>query len=411
MSSSNRPEGERTTLPAALVGAFRRVRALYADLRREGLPRMVLGIVALMLLVAALVFLAESHAGSPMFRRYFDAVWWSIVTWATVGYGDAYPMTTAGRLLGILLIFASVAVTAVLSGTIASIFVDRKIREGKGLQHAKLRDHLVVCGWNRNTEGMLEGLARMSGRTRARIVLVNELDPEAFQECAARHRGLDLRFVRGDFTSEAALRRASVPAARTAVIVSDESGSNTLAKADERTILATLAVKSMNPRIVTSAELVNAENAGHLHRANVDDVVVGGEFNGFLLASGAAAPGIPELAREILSFGGGNTLQQAPVPAGWSGKTFGELSQHLLAAGRGVLLGVLAEEKKMSLADILADDSSAIDAFIKRKFAESDKDFFDEERKALDIRVNPGPAYVLRDTDRLYLVGPAGSAA
>jgi len=409
MSSSNRPEGERTALLTTLAGAFRRMRALYADLRREGLPRMVLGIVALMLLVAGLVFLAEFRADSPMFRRYFDAVWWSIVTWATVGYGDAYPVTTAGRLLGILLMFASVAVTAVLSGTIASIFVDRKIREGKGLQHAKLRDHLVICGWNRNTEGMLEGLARMSGRTRARIVLVNEMDPEAFQECAARHRGLDLRFVRGDFTSEAVLRRASVPAARTAVIVSDESGSNTLAKADERTILATLAVKSMNPRIVTSAELVNAENAGHLRRANVDDVVVGGEFNGFLLASGASAPGIPELAREILSFEGRNTVRQAPVPAGWSGKTFGELSQHLLASGRGVLLGVLAEEKKMSLADILADDSSAIDTFIKRKFAESDKDYLEEERKALDIRVNPGPAYVLRDTDRLYLVGPAES--
>jgi voltage-gated potassium channel len=371
---------------------------------------MLLGIVVLMLGIAGLVFIVETRSQNGMFRRYFDAVWWSVVTWATVGYGDTYPVTTAGRLLAILLIFASVAVTAVLSGTIASIFVDRKIREGKGLQHAKLRDHIVVCGWNRNTEGMLEGLARMAGRGKARIVLVNEIDPEVFQECAARHRGIDLRFVRGNFTSEAVLRRASVLAARTAVLVSDESGANTLAKADERTILATLAIKSMNPGIVTSAELVNAENAGHLRRANVDDIIVGGEFNGFLLASGVAAAGIPELAREILSFEGRNVVQQAPVPAGWAGRTFADLSQHLLASGRGVLLGVLAEEKKMSLEDILADDSSAIDAFIKRKFAESEMDYFQDEKKTLDIRVNPGPAYVLQETDRLYLVGPAGEA-
>jgi len=64
----------------------------------------------------------------------------------------------------------------------------------------------------------------------------------------------------------------------------------------------------------------------------------------------------------------------------------------------------------MSLEDILADDSSAIDAFIKRKFAESEMDYFQDEKKTLDIRVNPGPAYVLQDTDRLYLVGPAGEA-
>jgi len=406
MNTRIQAEGERRSPRAAITAALRRIGALYADLRRENLPRMVAGIVILMLAVAGLVFLVEARAGGGMFRRYFDAVWWSVVTWATVGYGDTYPVTTAGRLLGILLIFASVAVTAVLSGTIASIFVDRKIREGKGLQHAKLKDHLVVCGWNRSTEGMLEGLARMAGRGKARIVLVNEMDPEEFQECASRHRGTDLRFVRGDFTSETVLRRASVHAARTAVLVSDESGANTLAKADERTILATLAIKSMNPDIVTSAELVNAENAGHLRRANVDDIIVDGEFNGFLLASGVAAPGVPELAREILSFGGGNVVQQAPVPAGWAGKTFAELSQHLMAAGRGVLLGVLAEEKKMSLEDIQSDDSSAIDAFIKRKFAESEKDYFEQEKKALDIRVNPGPGYVLCDTDRLYLVGP-----
>jgi hypothetical protein len=60
----------------------------------------------------------------------------------------------------------------------------------------------------------------------------------------------------------------------------------------------------------------------------------------------------------------------------------------------------------MSLEDILSDDSSAIDAFIKRKFAESEKDYFEQEKKALDIRVNPGPGYVLCDSDRLYLVGP-----
>jgi voltage-gated potassium channel len=410
MKTRIKAEGDRASPIVGIAATFRRARALYADLKRENLPRMVLGIVVLMLAVAGLVFIVEARAENGMFRRYFDAVWWSVVTWATVGYGDTYPVTTAGRLLGILLIFASVAVTAVLSGTIASIFVDRKIREGKGLQYAKLRDHIVVCGWNRNTEGMLEGLAHMAGRGKARIVLVNEMDPEAFQECAARHRGIDLRFVRGDFTSETVLRRTSVQAARTAVLVSDESGANTLAKADERTILATLAIKSMNPGIVTSAELVNAENAGHLRRANVDDIIVGGEFNGFLLASGAAAPGIPELAREILSFGGRNVVQQAAVPAGWAGRTFADLSQHLLASGRGVLLGVLAEEKKMSLEDILADDSSAIDAFIKRKFAESEMDYFEEEKKTLDIRVNPGAAYVLQDTDRLYFVGPTGEA-
>jgi voltage-gated potassium channel len=67
---------------------------------------------------------------------------------------------------------------------------------------------------------------------------------------------------------------------------------------------------------------------------------------------------------------------------------------------------VLAEEKKMSLDDIISGDSSAIDDFIKRKFAEAETDYFEEGPKALDVRVNPGAGYVLQDTDRIYLVGP-----
>jgi voltage-gated potassium channel len=52
-----------------------------------------------------------------------DALWWSITTATTVGYGDKYPVTTEGRLIGVLLMICGVGMFAGLSGLVASLFL------------------------------------------------------------------------------------------------------------------------------------------------------------------------------------------------------------------------------------------------------------------------------------------------
>jgi len=390
-------------------GLLGRLQSLYLSLKRENLPKLLLFVFILVGLGGALVFMAELKANQD-FARFFDSLWWAIVTITTVGYGDRYPVTALGRILAILLMLMGVVATSILSGTIASMFVDRKLKEGKGLQDINLKGHIVICGWNKNAESILEGLAAIKKGTRNEVVLVNSMDGEEFQALSVRYPELDLRFVRGDFISEKVLKRAALSAARAAILLSDVSGGNTLANADERTILATLAIKSINPELTTSAELNNPENEQHLRRAKVDDILVNGEFNGFLLASATQSPAIPQVTKELLSFQSRGGLKQVAVPLQFVGRTFGELSDHFLKSGAGILIGLLSEEKKMSLDDILSEGSSAIDAFIKQKFAESELDVFEEEKEELHITLNPGGDYTIKDTDSAFLIGaPEGA--
>ncbi|MCZ7668909.1 MAG: ion channel [Chloroflexi bacterium] len=51
-----------------------------------------------------------------------DAVWWLMVTIATVGYGDSYPVTARGRLIASLVIVAGVGLFGILSGFLARTF-------------------------------------------------------------------------------------------------------------------------------------------------------------------------------------------------------------------------------------------------------------------------------------------------
>jgi voltage-gated potassium channel len=384
---------------------FRAVRSFYRNVRRDNLPKLVLFVSLLVVLGGVLVFVVETRRNEGMFGQLFDSIWWAFVTITTVGYGDRYPVTTLDRLLTIVLMLMGIVTISTLSGTIASIFVDRKIREGKGLQDINTRSHAVLCGWNVNGERILEGLGHLPGG-RA-VVLVNAMDPEEFQALEARHEDMDLRFVRGDFSNEKALRRASLPSARAAIILSDTSGKNTLSNADERTILAALVIKALNADILTTAELVNPENEGHLRRASVDDILVYGEFNGFLLSSATVAPAIPRVTKQLLSFSSRSHLKQVGVPPGFVGKTFSELSEHFLKAGTGILIGVLSEEKKMSLDDILSEGSSAIDAFIKAKFAEAELDVFEGEKEELEIKLNPGAEYVIKENEAAFVIGNA----
>jgi voltage-gated potassium channel len=58
-----------------------------------------------------------------------DAVWWTFVTVTTVGYGDKYPVTTEGRLIGIILMISGVGLFGTYTGYIASFFVSEKKEE------------------------------------------------------------------------------------------------------------------------------------------------------------------------------------------------------------------------------------------------------------------------------------------
>lgn len=391
-------------------GIFRRIADLYADLRNENLPKLLLAVLLIVLIGGGAVFLVERSQDTRMIRGVSDAVWWGIVTITTVGYGDMYPITPVGRIFAAVVMLLGVVATSILSGTIASIFVERKIREGQGLQEVVLRGQLVICGWNRHTESILESLVREEEKTRRPVVLVNQMEPEDFQTLQVRFPSLELRFVRGDFTNEKVLRRASIANAAVVVLASDVSGPNTLTNADERTILAALAVKAVNPEVITTAELVNPENEPHLRRANVDDVLVNGEFNGFLLASATHSFGVPRLVRQMLSQQGRSPLRELPIPQAFVGRTFAELVEHFLHAGQGVVVGLRSDEKKMSLDDILSNDPSGIDAFIKRKFMEAEINITEAEHEEKSIQVSPAPDYRIRDTDRAFVVARNAAA-
>ena len=86
-------------------------------------------ILVLMLASSLGIYSAEHEAQPEAFNNAFSGMWWSISALLTVGYGDIYPVTTAGRIMGILIALLGVGVVAIPTGIISAGFVERYSRE------------------------------------------------------------------------------------------------------------------------------------------------------------------------------------------------------------------------------------------------------------------------------------------
>jgi voltage-gated potassium channel len=83
-------------------------------------------IIPLLVFTCALgVYDAEHSAPGANITNFGDAVWWALVTIATVGYGDYSPITFEGRVIAVLLMFSGIAMLSLVTVTFASWFLGR----------------------------------------------------------------------------------------------------------------------------------------------------------------------------------------------------------------------------------------------------------------------------------------------
>jgi len=109
-----------------------------------------LAIAACVLLVSAtMLWLAESDVQPETFGSIPRALWWSIVTLTTVGYGDVYPVTVAGKIMGGVVALLGIGMIAMPAGILSASFVDasrilrRRHRLIRRLRDIRSRDRAV----------------------------------------------------------------------------------------------------------------------------------------------------------------------------------------------------------------------------------------------------------------------------
>ena len=209
----------------------------------------------------------------------FDALYMTVTTLSTVGYGEVHPLHTAGRVFTIFLILGGVFTLFYTASEIIRAVIGGEMHDLLGRQRmertlAALKGHMIICGYGR----MGRLVCREFSKQRLPFVVL-DLRPEVFKDFALAH-GIALV---GDATEDAVLRKAGVERARALI---------TVAPSDAANLYITLSARLLNDRlfIVARAEAEVAE--AKLARAGADRVVSPYAIGGFRVTQAVLRPNV-----------------------------------------------------------------------------------------------------------------------
>ena len=273
------------------------------------LPRVVIVLVFLTSWLAmALVEPADNDIAAP--GNYW---WYFVVTAATVGYGDFFPVSTAGHVVGTYVIVGGIVTLTLLFTRLADYLPSVRGKRLRGVVGLDLADHVVVLGYTPGrTERILAELAVEPG---ARIALCawDDVVEHPVPEDPA------VFFVRGDLTHADVMDRACVGRARTVVVDGRD---------DNETLAIAVAVEHANPGVHTVAALRDLGRRDNLRYVNPGIACVQWHMPS-LITEEALDPGITEVYSDLMSSGGGGNTYSVRLPAGHGFSAFGDCQQHL----------------------------------------------------------------------------------
>ena len=101
-------------------------------------------VVGLLMVITSLLMYNVEHAAQPeVFRNAFSGLWWAVATLTTVGYGDIYPVTSAGRVLSGIIALLGIGLVAVPTGIISAGFMEAVEKEDEEKEEKQYCPH---CG-------------------------------------------------------------------------------------------------------------------------------------------------------------------------------------------------------------------------------------------------------------------------
>lgn len=209
------------------------------------------------------VLLVLGGAAGYMFIEHWslmDALYMTVITLATVGFGEVQKLTPAGRIFTMVLIILGVGFVLYVAGSVIQFMVEGQIREALGRRKLKRdfkwqRGHYIICGYGRVGGTICEILASEP----LGIVFV-ERDAEKI----ARLHDRNLLYVAGEATDEDNLIAAGVEKAR---------GLVTVLATDSDNVYVTLTARQLNPKLFIIARAGEKKAEKKLLAAGANKVV------------------------------------------------------------------------------------------------------------------------------------------
>jgi len=342
-----------------------------------------LGIIFILLFGASSSLFYWLEPGLRAKKDFFLALWWSVVTVTTVGYGDIVPSTLAGKILGIVVMLTGIGFVSILTGNLASFLIEKRIQKRKGLAKVKLVNHLAILNWNEQGINIIK-------KSSLPTLIVAPLEEEHFEQIKTETEK-EIYYLNGLAKRENFLKQANLQEAKTIIILLPEEEKDP----DQEVLYTLLTARELAPQVPIFVEIKESKNKPHLLKAGADQVIVRSEATSLLLGQASFSPFIFSFFQKLLSASP-NLLQLRPLTSEEKEFTWEELCNH---NPQVIPVALCKEKASISLKDIL-DENSSLDKFIQELFNASGlEDRFDSLEP--EVCLLPPRDTVLKNFDAL----------
>ncbi|XP_016414918.1 potassium channel subfamily T member 1-like [Sinocyclocheilus rhinocerous] len=324
----------------------------------------------------------------------FDALYFCIVTFSTVGYGDVTPRIWPSQLLVVIMICVALVVLPLQFEELAYLWMERQKSGGNYSRHrAQTEKHVVLCVTSLKIDLLMDFLNEFYAHPRLQDYYVVILCPTEMDIQVRRILQIPLWsqrviYLQGSALKDQDLMRAKMDDAEACFILSSRNEVDRTA-ADHQTILRAWAVKDFAPNCPLYVQILKPENKFHVKFA--DHVVCEEEFKYAMLALNCVCPATSTLVTLLVHTSRGQEGQMSPEQ--WQ-RTYGRCS------GNEVYHIRLMDSKFFGEYDGKSFTYASFHAH--KKYGVCLIGTKREDNKS--ILLNPGPRHIMSATDTCYYI-------
>ena len=248
----------------------------------------LLGIITLYgVLLAILVWAESQHAGGSITNTR-TGLWWALVTLTTVGYGDYYPVSMIGHVVGSVFVATSVAIYGLIIGQFSSILTHIREQAHLGYKGTMFTNHTIIAGWNEAARDITEQLV---GADRKVAIITDDRDEiDVLAELYPEDHVFTLL---ADFENFELIKKTNITAAH-AVFLNRGS--------DTTNLVYGLNLRKHYGDLNLVANLENPDLRQTFVTAGIRHVVSNNEITAKLVASYMFEPDVAAFTENILSY-------------------------------------------------------------------------------------------------------------
>ncbi|XP_014106084.1 PREDICTED: potassium channel subfamily T member 2 isoform X3 [Pseudopodoces humilis] len=324
----------------------------------------------------------------------FDSLYFCIVTFSTVGFGDVTPKIWPSKLLVVIMICVALVVLPIQFEQLAYLWMERQKSGGNYSRYrAQTEKHVVLCVSSLKIDLLMDFLNEFYAHPRLQdyyvvILCPTEMDAQVRRVLQIPMWSQRVIYLQGSALKDQDLLRAKMDNAEACFILSSRCEVDRTA-ADHQTILRAWAVKDFAPNCPLYVQILKPENKFHIKFA--DHVVCEEEFKYAMLALNCICPATSTLITLLVHTSRGQESQQSPEQ--WQ-KMYGRCS--------GNEVYHISLEESMFFAEYEGKSFTYASFNAHKKFGVCLIGVRKEDNK--NILLNPGPRYIMSSTDICFYI-------